>query len=180
MGALVVIGIGNSLRCDDAAGLEVARALRARAAERGIAVREHEGETLALLDAWHGARAVVLADAVHSGAAPGTVHRIDASCEALPDRFRSSSSTHAVGLADAIELARALGRLPSRVVVFGVEGRRFAAGSRVSREVRAAIEPLAERVLEEMRELAGADVAGLHGCTDTAGLLESGIEVDGK
>lgn len=153
---MVVIGVGNSLRRDDAAGLEVARALRAMAAGSEIVVREEEGETLALLDAWEGARAVVLVDAVCSGAAPGTVHRIDASEGPLPDHLRSSSSTHAVGLAEAIELARALGRLPARVVLFGLEGRCFDAGSELSPELRALVDPLAERVLGEVRELLSA------------------------
>lgn len=152
----MVIGVGNSLRSDDAAGLGVARALRAMAAGSEIVVREEEGETLTLLDAWEGARALVLVDAVCSGAAPGTVHRFDASEGPLPDHLRSSSSTHAVGLAQAIELARALGRLPARVVVFGIEGRRFDAGSELSSEVRALVDPLAERVLGEVRELLNA------------------------
>jgi len=152
----VVIGVGNSLRSDDAAGLGVARALRAMAAGSEIVVREEEGETLTLLDAWEGARALVLVDAVCSGAAPGTVHRFDASEAPLPDHLRSSSSTHAVGLSQAIELARALGRLPARVVVFGIEGRRFDAGSELSSEVRALVDPLAERVLGEVRELLNA------------------------
>ena len=45
-----------------------------------------------------------------------------------PASFRSS--THAFGVGDAVELARALGRLPRRVVVYGVEGADFAAGAR--------------------------------------------------
>jgi hydrogenase maturation protease len=154
--SVVVIGIGNALRRDDAAGLEIARRLRARADDAEIAVREHEDETLSLLELWEGVDAAVLVDAVCSGAAPGTVHRVDASQEPLPARLRSSSSTHAVGLAEAIELARALHRLPERVVVFGVEGRRFDAGSKLSEEVRQVIDPVAEMVLCEARELGRA------------------------
>ena len=152
-GAEVVIGVGNRFRRDDAAGLEVARALRAREVGRDFAVREEEGETLALLDVWEGARAAVLVDAVCSGAEPGTVHRIDVSRQGLPEGVRSSTSTHAVDLAGTIELARALGRLPARVVVFGIEGRRFDAGEGLSPEVRAAVERVAASVLGEAREL---------------------------
>ncbi len=150
---VVVIGVGNRLRGDDAAGLEVARELAARASDVEITVRELEGGALALLDAWEGAEAVVLVDAVSCGAAPGAVHRMDASQEPIPARLRSPSSTHAVGLAETIELARALGRLPGRVVVFGVEGRCFDAGRELSREVRSVIAPLAEEVLGEARAL---------------------------
>jgi hypothetical protein len=64
---------------------------------------------------------VVIVDAVTSGAAPGTVHRFEPRDGALPSDLRFAS-THAFSIADALELARALGRAPQRVVVFGVEG----------------------------------------------------------
>jgi len=149
----MVIGVGNLLRHDDAAGLEVVRRLRAQASSPAIAVRELEGETLALLDLWEGADAVVLVDAIRSGAAPGMIHRIEATSQPIPARVWGSSSTHAVGVGEAIELARALHRLPRRVVVYGVEGRRFDAGSGLSEEVQAAITRLADSVLREACEL---------------------------
>ncbi len=152
--AVVVIGVGNPLRHDDAAGLEVARRVQARAGAAGIAVCEQAGESLGLLEQWEGHDAVVLVDATHSGAAPGTIQRIDASAEPLPAPLSSSSSTHAVGIGDAIELARALGRLPPRVVLYGLEGRRFDSGSGLSAQVQAVIDPLADAVLGEARELA--------------------------
>ena len=55
---MVVVGVGNSLRGDDAAGLEVVRALRERLTRGRARVarpREHEGETLGLLELWEGA-----------------------------------------------------------------------------------------------------------------------------
>jgi len=162
--SVVLIGVGNALRHDDAAGLEVVRRLRAQAnaariaARAQIALLEHEGEPLALLDMWEGARAAVLVDAVSSGAEPGTIHRVDASRGPIPARLRSSTSTHAVGLGEAIELARELRRLPARVLLYGVEGARFDAGSGLSRPVQALIAPLADAVLGEARELAAAPV----------------------
>jgi hydrogenase maturation protease len=88
-------------------------------------------------------------DAVESGAEPGTLVRFDASELAIPARmFRTS--THAFGVGDAIELARVLGRLPARVVVYGVEGAEFAAGVGLSPAVEAAIEPTAAAVLEDL------------------------------
>ena len=74
-----------------------------------------------MIDAIEGREAAVLVDASSSGAAPGTIHRFDASAEPVPARsFRSS--THAFGVGEAIELARALGKLPGTVVVYGIEG----------------------------------------------------------
>src|SRR5208283_2084444 len=98
--------------------------------------------------------AALLADALHGGGAPGSLHRFDLSEQPLPGRLRSSSSTHAVGIAEAIELARALGRLPERVVIYGVEGASFEAGSPLSMPVRRALPRVATAVLEEARTLA--------------------------
>jgi hydrogenase maturation protease len=149
----MVIGVGNALRRDDAAGLQIAQRVRARADRADLSVRELEGEPLSLLEMWAGADAVVLVDAIRSGGRPGTIHRLDASRQPLPAALRSSSSTHALGISEAIELARALRRLPRRVLVFGVEGRRFDAGTELSHELEAALDGLADEVLGAARAL---------------------------
>jgi hydrogenase maturation protease len=146
---VVVIGVGNALRGDDGAGLEVVRSLASRARALAIEVREQEGEALGLLEQWDGAAAAVLVDAIHSGAPAGTIHRVDASAEAIPARLESSSSTHAVGVGEAVELARALGRLPPATILYGIEGARFDTGSPISAEVQAVIPALAEAVLAQ-------------------------------
>jgi hydrogenase maturation protease len=145
---LRVICVGNRWRSDDGAGLEVARCL-AGSLSHGVALLEREGEPTALIDAWEGAEAVWLVDAVASGAAPGTVHRLDASERELPrELFRTS--THHVGLAEAIELARALGRLPSHTVVYGIEGASFDVGDELTPAVSAVVEDVARAVREEV------------------------------
>ena len=107
---LRIIGLGNALRGDDAVGLVVAR--RVRELLPGADVLELSGEPAELLDALgDGVEHVVLVDAVTSGAPPGTVHRLDAS-EAALAVDASSALTHGLGLAETIELGRALGRLP--------------------------------------------------------------------
>jgi hydrogenase maturation protease len=133
-----VLGIGNEWRSDDAAGLVLARRLRAD----GMRTLELEGEPTALLDAWEGERHVVLVDAVSSGAAPGTIHRFDAGAGPLPARV-FSASTHHLSVADAVELARSLGRLPERLEVVGIEGGRFEPGRGLSAEVSRAVDELA-------------------------------------
>jgi hydrogenase maturation protease len=143
----VVIGVGNTYRGDDAAGREVASILRKRVHD-GLEVVVCELEPTRLIDAWEGADVALVADAVASDAEPGTVHRFDATTEALPSReFRSS--THALGIDETIELARALGRLPARIVVFGIEGERFGSGTELSVAARTGVERAVELVLEE-------------------------------
>jgi hydrogenase maturation protease len=152
--AVLVIGVGNELRGDDGAGIEVVRRLRGPAAAVGIEVREAPGEPTALLDLWQGADRVIVVDAMRSGAPPGTVLRFDASGKPLPAHLRRSPSTHAVALEEAIELGRALRRLPERLIVIAVEGRTFAAGSGLSDELELLGPALADAVLREAVELA--------------------------
>ena len=145
----IVIGVGQEQRGDDAVGLLVARDLARRAPD--ARVLEHGGDGMDLLLAWQDAEAVVLVDAVVSGARPvGDVHRFDARRAKLPVPLFAGHSTHALGVADAIELARALDRLPARVVVYGVEAACFDTGAAPQAAVLAAVEPLAARVLEEL------------------------------
>ena len=147
-GRAVVVGVGNAWRNDDRAGLEVARLLDG-ALPAGVGVLEREGEPTALIDTWAGADAVWLADAVSSGASPGTVHRHDVSSAPLPARLYDTS-THHFGLGEALELARALGRLPERAVVFGIEGASFETGETVTGVVQEAAARVAEAIAEEV------------------------------
>jgi hydrogenase maturation protease len=142
----LVIGIGNDFRQDDGAGLAVARQLRSRARGR-IRVMEHGGDGTSLLDAWEGAGLVVLVDAVRSGSSPGTIHHVDVRAEGLlPGPFVWSSS-HALGVADAVKLAARLNRLPPALFLYGIEGRRFGLGQGLSPEVKAAAAAVVERLL---------------------------------
>jgi hydrogenase maturation protease len=139
---MMIIGLGNEFRHDDAAGLIAARRIR----ELGVAADEHEGDLASLISRWEGADEVILIDAVSSGAAPGALHRLDVSSVPLP-RELFKSSTHALDLADAVELSRALGTLPARVLVFGVEARDLTAGTGLTPEVASAVSILVEEVV---------------------------------
>ncbi len=144
----VVIGVGNTYRGDDGVGMEVVRLLQKRV-PASVTTIEASGEGTTLLEAWKGAATAILVDAIQSGAAWGTIHRLDASIEPIPSRF-FHHSTHAFGLAEAVELARALNQLPPRLVVYGIEGRRFSVGRELSREVEQAASVVVGQVLDEV------------------------------
>jgi hydrogenase maturation protease len=154
----LVVGIGNAYRGDDAAGLAVAERIRA-AAPPCVEVVEQEGEPVSLIDAWGHARVVYLVDAVSSGGEPGSVYRFDATAQPLGGRF-SHRGTHAFGVAETVELARALGRLPHRVICYGIEGGSFAAGTGLSPQARSAVGVVSARLLDE---LASEGPPGKHG-----------------
>jgi hydrogenase maturation protease len=146
---VLIIGIGNEYRSDDAVGLIIARRLKDGAGAR-LAVLEQSGEGTALMETWQQAESVIVVDAVYAGAEPGTVYRFDAQDERLPAKF-FNYSTHAFSVAEAVELARALHQLPSRLVVYGVEGKNFSSGVGLSPEVERAAQVVVERIVNEIR-----------------------------
>jgi hydrogenase maturation protease len=135
----LVIGIGNIFRGDDAAGLIAARRLRELELP-GVEVLERDGDVANLEANWQGAARVIVVDAVAATGQGGTIHRFEAHSAPLPRKlFATCCSCHAFGLAQQIEVARALGQLPPRLIVYGIEGRDFTLGSRLSPEVAAAL-----------------------------------------
>jgi hydrogenase maturation protease len=149
MDEYLIVGIGTRYAGDDAAGLLVAESLQGRSADRA-AVITHEGDGASLVESLLTSRSVVMIDAMDSGAEPGAVRRFNATAQPLP-AHTLRHSTHAFGVGDAVELARVLQQLPPRVIVYGIEGRNFQAGDRLSPEVEAAVPGVVERVLEEMK-----------------------------
>lgn len=144
----LVIGVGNALRQDDGAGPAVVnRLMRTWGSRCEFAVRSGEGGLLMLL--WAGRSTVIVVDAVCSGAAPGTIHRIDAHERPVPSRF-FNYSTHAFSLAEAVELSRVLGTLPDELIIYGVEGERFDAGDGLSGSVRTALDKVAGLIEAEL------------------------------
>lgn len=147
---VLVIGLGSPDRGDDAVGREVAHAVAALG-PAGVVVSEHEDPT-DLIELWSGAAAVVVVDAVRSGAQPGSVAVLETGAAAgrLPQSAWSEAGrggTHAFGLAAAVELSRALGRLPARLWVVGVEAAGFEHGAPLSPRVAAAVPEAASTVV---------------------------------
>lgn len=140
-GGPLVIGLGSPDRGDDAVGPAVARS--AARLVPGLEVVEHEDPT-SLLDLWAERDPVVVVDAVRSGATVGTLHWLETG-GTRPPLSRGAwargghGSTHAIGLAEMVELGRALGRLPDHLVVVGVEAEQFDHGSALSPRVAAAV-----------------------------------------
>lgn len=146
---LVVIGVGNRDRGDDAVGPIVCDLI----AERGLPGVEtlvFEGSVLDLPLHWSATDRVVIVDAAEPsaepGAEPGRVTELDVLAERL--LAPPSLSTHTIDVGAAIELARVLDRLPAALSIIGIEGAAFEFGAPLSPAVRHA----AERVVTTLAE----------------------------
>ena len=139
---VVVCGLGQTLRRDDAVGLEAVRRWQASdrrvAAHPAVAVHLLELPGLALLDALEGAQAALLVDAVNSGAPAGTLHHLPA--ERLAAFAAGAASAHGWGVAETLKLAHTLGRrLPPVVEVLAIEAADLRLGTSLTPEVAAAL-----------------------------------------
>jgi hydrogenase maturation protease len=146
---VAIIGVGNPWRRDDGVGLAVAEAVGRRLGP-AVDVVESDGEPTQLMDAWSGLDLAVVVDAVCSGGAPGRIHVWADD----PELAISSPPTgsHALGLADAIALGRALGRLPTRMIVVGVEAHETAPGHGLSSAVADAVEKVVDVIATMVAE----------------------------
>ena len=154
---VAVIGIGQSLRGDDAAGLEAVRlwqSVHPETARRpDVRVGSVEGSGLELIELLQGMDAAVLVDAVSSDAPAGTVHRIG--LEALSNMPGDSAAAHGWGVRNVLRLAAALqpenGRLDIRLL--GVETAQIEVGRCLSKAVQTALPALSEAIEEQVAAL---------------------------
>jgi hydrogenase maturation protease len=154
---VVVAAVGAEFRRDDAAGSAVLDRMGDDLA--GVEVLGALASPLHLFGPWDGADLAIVVDAVDGGHEPGAVHVIEVDMASQPEtygRTASSASSHGVGVIEALNIARALGTAPARVVLVGVAGEDFGNGAGLSPSALRAV----ERAARVVRELAGTALAG--------------------
>jgi hydrogenase maturation protease len=147
-----VIGIGQSLRGDDGAGLAAVRLWNEiyphQRDRQNIHVELAELPGVSLLGLLEGATLAILVDAVSSGALPGTVHQL---AEDQLDTFGdSSASAHGWGVAETLLLGRNLfpSQMPRKLILIGIEAGQLSLGEQLSPAVEASI-PEVARLIEQ-------------------------------
>jgi hydrogenase maturation protease len=141
---MLIIGCGNRVREDDAAGIFVAERLQ----ELGFPSIIHSRDPISLIDLWQGMDVVIVVDAVRTGAPIGTVSAWDLA--RVAHVVSSPASSHGLGVAEAIALAEHLGSLPKQLRVYGIEGRRFDIGEEMTAEVRSAAQNLVWQLVAQI------------------------------
>ncbi|MFH1502720.1 MAG: hydrogenase maturation protease [Candidatus Eisenbacteria bacterium] len=116
----LILGVGNSILCDDTIGLVVTRKLEERYGDRDdtdFGYNEEAG--FSLLEESLGYDRLVIVDSILTGEAPGAIHRLD-----LSDLGRSihSNSPHGMNLATVLAFGRAQGMdVPDDVRIYAIE-----------------------------------------------------------
>jgi hydrogenase maturation protease len=149
---ILVLGLGNVLLGDDGLGAAALARLE-RDYDIPPKVRLVEGGTLGLLllDEISAAEHLILVDAVATGAAPGSLVRLDGS--EVIDAVRERLSVHQVGVADLLDAARLLGRYPNSVVLLGLAPGAITLSVTRTPEVERGISALVSAVVDEVQRL---------------------------
>ena len=158
---ILVAAVGNPDRGDDGVGPVVAQRLSGKL-PAGARVVVRSGDLMSLIEDWAGVDAVICVDAAAQRGAPGRVYRIDLTEEALPPEL-SFTSSHAFGLAEAIQLARVLELAPKQIVVYAIEGACFDTGAPFAPAVLSAATEVADCIAGEVCHILNAASGSMHG-----------------
>jgi hydrogenase maturation protease len=150
--AYLVIGLGNEFRGDDGCGPAVARRIN-QSRLPGVEIVQPLADGTGMVARWNGAEAAFLIDSVLSGSSPGRIFRFEPFLEPIPENVFRTTTTHRLGLTQIVQLARALGQLPKRLIAYGIEGASFDHGAKMTEEVAKAVEQVSSLVTAEIREL---------------------------
>ncbi|KPK30001.1 MAG: hypothetical protein AMK69_04830 [Nitrospira bacterium SG8_3] len=152
---ILVVAVGNQFKGDDGIGPFVARKLESKNLPKTL-VKFHDGDGTSLMELWIDAHMVILLDAVSSGGQPGRIFRFNALRQRIPGSF-FMYSTHNFGLAETVELARTLNRLPPCLIIYGIEGKNFGEGLNLSPEVRRVAKEVVKKVINDIYERIGSN-----------------------
>ena len=147
----LILGLGNSLLCDDGVGIYVAAELKNRVDRPEITVMETGVAGLSLLDLLVGYDRAIIVDAIQTvGGKAGQIYRLE------PKAFDTAihtASAHGIDFTTALEFGKKLGlHLPQEIVIFAIEASDVSTFSEeCTPEVTRAIPTCVEMVLRELK-----------------------------
>ena len=138
----IVIGIGNPLRGDDGAGLEIVQSWQEKCPRSAnqVKIEYFDEPGLSLLNHLNGMKTVILVDAFQSTEKTGTVMSFDAND--LSGFINDDRLSHGWGVIETLRLGRTLNLLPATcwIRVLGIVGENFELGAGYSQGVKTSIE----------------------------------------
>jgi hydrogenase maturation protease len=146
----VVLGIGNTILSDEAAGVRAVEALE-QAWQMADNVLVIDGGTsgMEMIEDLSKLDFLLVIDVVLTGAAPGTLVKIAG--DEIPVFFRDKLSPHQIGLPDVLASLELLDAIPKEIVVLGVEPISLELGMDMTPTVAATVPELVRRAVAELR-----------------------------
>jgi hydrogenase maturation protease len=160
MNKLLIYGIGNPYRCDDAVGIKAAEELARVVKNPDIDIKSGSIDGTAILDEIVGYDWVIFIDSVKTkNGKPGNIYKID------PTSFKSSHSfsSHGVNFVTALQFGKKFDlKMPERTDIYAVEIEDSTSFSEECTErVRESIPKVVEVIIKEInRAVEGTEERG--------------------
>lgn len=145
----LIVGVGNVFRGDDSVGILIARFLRRYCFADNVKIIGLDLSFDELIEIWGNFEVVILIDAIDLDEKPGTIYRFEPTSEALTAEVRFFS-THTLGLAEYIEIGKAIKALPMKLIIYGIVGENFGIGAPISDEVKSSCRKVIQKIVEEL------------------------------
>lgn len=145
---IVVLGLGNPLFQDEGLGIHLIHQLMREKIDKRVELIDGGTDALALLGVVEEAEYLLIIDAIDGEQPPGSIQKI--SGEELPHLTGSRMSVHQIGFQEVLALASLRGRLPSHLVLIGVQPQSLDWGIKLSLPVAAAVPRVIEMVYAQI------------------------------
>lgn len=146
----VVLGIGNTILTDEAAGVRAVELLEQRyRMPDNVLVIDGGTSGMEMIEDLSDLDFLIVIDVVKTGAAPGTVVKIAG--DEIPVFFRRKLSPHQIALPDVLASLELLDAMPKEIIVLGVEPISLELGMEMTGTVAAKVPLLVEMAVMELR-----------------------------
>jgi hydrogenase maturation protease len=146
----VVLGIGNTILTDEAAGVRSVELLEQRyRMPDNVLVIDGGTSGMEMIEDLSDLDFLIVIDVVKTGAAPGTVVKIAG--DEIPVFFRRKLSPHQIALPDVLASLELLDTMPKEIVVLGVEPISLELGMEMTPTIAEQVPVLVEMAVAELR-----------------------------
>ena len=146
----VVLGIGNTILTDEAAGVRAVELLEQRyRVPDNVLVIDGGTSGMEMIEDLSDLDFLIVIDVVKTGAAPGTVVKIAG--DEIPVFFRRKLSPHQIALPDVLASLELLDAMPKEIVVLGVEPISLELGMEMTPTIAEQVPVLVEMAVAELR-----------------------------
>jgi hydrogenase maturation protease len=143
---IIIIGIGNQFRCDDAAGWAVIDGLTGKVSS-SIKLVKLRGDIAELLDLFSQYETVYFVDAVLCK--KKSWQRFDLLTQDITDE-NPVTSTHGFSVSEAVALAKNLNQLPQKLILYAISGTNFQIGDKLTPTVSECVKQVIIQIVKEV------------------------------
>jgi hydrogenase maturation protease len=145
----VVLGIGNTILSDEAAGVRAVEMLeQSYTIPADLQVIDGGTSGMEMIEDLSNLDFLIVIDVVKTGSAPGTVVKIAG--DEIPVFFRKKLSPHQIALPDVLASLELLDAMPKEIVVLGVEPISLELGMDMTPDIAAKVPQLVAMAVAEL------------------------------